>query len=202
MATNRIQVASDDGHSCTLVLIGTATILKVIEEYCRLRKISDPVGSADVAPADCILTRHLSDSNTELEYLSNDVKLNAVLSSKGARAEADGIAAKFGLIGYATKNSLSAIAKIDAFAGQLASLSASFSTALADVNGTLRGGSSKNSELSLDAIALKVHGLEQAFKNDVLLTLAQGSKKDRSILDSARGNLLMLYNCVNPRYIF
>jgi len=184
------------------VLIGTATILKVIEEYCRLRKISDPVGSADVEPADCILTRHLSDSNTELEYLSHDVKLNAVLSSRGARAEADGIAAKFGLIGYARKNSLSAIAKIDAFAGQLASLSASFSIALADVNGTLRGGSNKNSELTLDAIALKVHGLEQAFRNDVLLTLAQGSHKDRFVLDSARGNLTGSAKLYDPRYNF
>lgn len=187
---NRVQIASDDGHSCTLVLSGTATILKVIEEYCRLRKISDPVGSADVEPTDCILTRHLS--NSELEYLSNDVKLNAVFSSKGTRAEADGIAAKFGLIGYATKKSLSAIAKIDAFAGQLASLSASFNTALADVNGSLRGRSSKDSEMTLDAIALKIHALEQAFKNDVLLTLAQGSQKDHLVLDSARGNLLIL----------
>ena len=187
---NRIQIASDDGHSCTLVLSGTATILKVIEEYCRLRKISDPVGGADVEPTDCILTRHLS--NSELEYLSNDVKLNVVFSSKGTRAEADGIAAKFGLIGFATKKSLSAIAKIDAFAGQLASLSASFSTALADVNGSLRGRSNKNSEMTLDSISLKIHALEQAFKNDVLLTLAQGSQKDHLVLDSARGNLPML----------
>ena len=184
----RILINCDDGHSCAMLMNPAATVSNIIEDYCRLRKVSDPLGPV-IDPSDCILAHSVStpetkDESKETQYLNVELKLQSLLTrtdSKKGKAGRNSVT-KFDLLGFRGKKGVAAVTRMHLFASQLSTLSSVFSKTMADINGSLQG-----EICSLDSISRKVDDRVNALKDDLLLILSGGSANDRFILDTAKG---------------
>lgn len=178
----RVQIASDDGHSCTLLTNSTATVSKICDDYCKLRRLGGPL-SLIVQPSECILAYEpavAKNGSNDLQYLNSEVKVNTVLGKK-VTPESDGIAAKFKIFGFVAKKHAVSYEQVHSIAGQFSALSSEFLKAMNALDGN------RHAVSSLENVARRVEERVKLMEDDVMSTL--NLITNASVQAAAKGTL-------------
>lgn len=129
-------ITADDGYKSKLVTGKDATAAKICEDFCKLRKLMEPLSSAaTVDPSTCILAMKLSINDVpgaNVQHLGSDALIADVIAANTrANTKKNGnVDGFFMIFGFKENNSLSTISQIYSFSAKLSTMSMLFSRSL------------------------------------------------------------------------
>jgi hypothetical protein len=129
-------ITADDGYKSKLVTGKDATAAKICEDFCKLRKLMEPLSSAaTVDPSNCILAYKFSTSDVpgaNVQHLGSDALIADVLAANTRpNAKKNGnVDGYFAIFGFKENTSLSTINQIYSFSAKLSTMSMVFSRSL------------------------------------------------------------------------
>lgn len=129
-------ITADDGYKSKLVTGKEATAAKICEDFCKLRKLMEPLSAAaTVDPSNCILALKMAISDVpgaNVQHLGSDALIADVVSSnvRSSAKKNGNVDAYFMIFGFKENNSLSTINQMYSFSAKLSTMSMVFSRSL------------------------------------------------------------------------